>query len=229
MSFRKPEDQKKLIVRDTDDHSQRDHGDADNLPDRDGLVKNQRGPDKEKDIAEAAAQIGRCQWNLLQNQLPADGIDAEDDDGKPEPEEIAERKGLISLGADFQAGRGKALHENGESGEEKDIAPLVEKMRIQKNTSVKDPGSDTLPGICSRTGDLQSDRGSAVRPGICSQLFPDRAGHCAVRRLDLNLQGVAHLLHIGFEFLAGLTRYDDSKTGSLVCCSLAIFKACVQL
>ena len=96
-------------------------------------MEDQHGPDEEQDIAEAAPQVGGRQRDPLQNELPADSVDAENDDGQAEPEEISDRKGLISLGADLEAGRGQALHEDGESGEKKDISPFVEKMFVQKN------------------------------------------------------------------------------------------------
>ena len=79
-----------MLVGHADDHAQGDHGDADDLLEGDGLVEDQGGPDKEQDVAEAAPQVGGGQGDPLQDKLPADGIDSENDHCETEPEKISE-------------------------------------------------------------------------------------------------------------------------------------------
>ena len=66
-----------VFVGDADHHAQGDHGYADDLFDGDNFMEDQSGPYEQQDIAEAPPQIGGCKRNALQNELPADCVNAQ--------------------------------------------------------------------------------------------------------------------------------------------------------
>ena len=80
-------------------------------------MKNECGPDKQQDVAEAPPQIGGGKRDPLQDELPADSIDPENDHCETEPEKISDRKSVIALGADLEAGRGQTFHKDGEGSQ----------------------------------------------------------------------------------------------------------------
>ena len=61
-------------------------------------MKNECGPDKQQDVAEAPPQIGGGKRDPFQDELPADSIDPENDHCETEPEKISDRKSVIALG-----------------------------------------------------------------------------------------------------------------------------------
>ena len=114
----------RFLVADTDDHADRDDDNTENLFPCNGLMEDQGSPHKNQDIAEPASQVGGCQRKLLQDQLPADGIKAENHDSQTEPGDVAGREKRV-FAAELQAGRRQALHEDGDDRQKYNIASFT--------------------------------------------------------------------------------------------------------
>ena len=90
-------------------------------------MKDQRSPHKDQNVTEPAPQISGRKREFLQNELPADGIKAEDHNGQAEPGDVAGGEKRVSA-AELQAGRRQTLHEDGDDRQKYDIASFAEKI-----------------------------------------------------------------------------------------------------
>jgi hypothetical protein len=90
-------------------------------------MKDQRSPHKDQNIAEPSPQIGGRKRELLQDELPAYGIETEDHNCQTEPGDVAGGKKRV-FAAELQAGRSQTLHEDSDDRQKYDIASFAEKI-----------------------------------------------------------------------------------------------------
>ena len=90
-------------------------------------MENQGCPYKDEDIAETSSEVGGCQRELFQDQLPADSVETQDQHSQAEPGDVSGGEKWIPP-AELEAGGSQTLHEDGDDRQHYDITALFEKF-----------------------------------------------------------------------------------------------------
>ena len=90
-------------------------------------MEDQPRPHKDQDVAEASSQIGGGKGKLFQDQLPADGVEAKDQDSQAEPGDVSRRHKRMPA-AELETRGSKAFHEYCDGRQEKNIAAFTQKF-----------------------------------------------------------------------------------------------------
>ena len=89
-------------------------------------MKDHPCPYEDQNVTETSPEISGGQRELFQDQLPADRVEAQDQHSKAEPGDVTGGHERISA-AEFETGRGQALHEYGDDRQEYNITSFTEK------------------------------------------------------------------------------------------------------